>query len=165
MLSRRNIRRHCDGENSPNAGLPSLVLAGCRAYHVLMGPTRPFNFGDLLVSLFATSSRRSCTHAYLTFFLCTLAEQREVSAISPELRLYVYQTARHAAMLLTQQDHRIPRKYLEAVDLAFEMREDDSLARDILDLKTEDDFAPELAKRLLQHLRSDIVGDGAAVAG
>lgn len=116
------------------------------------------------MSLFATTSRRSNPHTYLRLFLSTLANERDAGSMSRELRVYVFETARHAAQFVTDHSHRIPRSYLEAVDLAFEIREDDALAHEILKLETENDFAPEIAKRLLQHLHSNSVGDGAAVA-
>lgn len=116
------------------------------------------------MSLFATTSRRSYPNAYIRIFLSALADETDARSMSHERRSYIYETAKHAAQLVTDHNHCIPRKFLEAVDLAFEMRENDVLAHEILELRTENDFAPELARKLLQQLHSDSLGDRSAIA-
>jgi hypothetical protein len=116
------------------------------------------------VSLFATTSRRSHPAAYLRIFLGTLADERRSHSLSPDLRLYVFLAAQHAAQFASNPDQRVPRGWPEAVDLAFEIRDNGQLVDDILELKTENDFAPGLAQRLLRELRHDSAGDCAATA-
>jgi hypothetical protein len=84
--------------------------------------------------------------------------------MSNELRLYVFETVRHAAQLVTDYNYRVPRQFLEAIDLAFEIRENDKLACEILELKTENDFAPELAQRLLHQIRTYSARDSTTAA-
>ncbi|WP_148028746.1 MULTISPECIES: hypothetical protein [Burkholderia] len=116
------------------------------------------------MSLFATTSRRSQPAAYLKLFLETLADERLARSLSAELRLYVFQAAQHAAHFVSNPAQRVPRGWPEAVDLAFEIRDNDQLVHEILELKTENDIAPELAQRLLREFKHDPVGDRAAVA-
>lgn len=117
------------------------------------------------MSLFATTSRRSQPAAYLRLFLNALADEHTARELSPELRLYVFRTAQHAAHFVSNPGQRVPRGWPEAVDLAFEIRDKKLLVNEILGLQTENDFAPDLAKKLLREFQHDPSGDRAAVAG
>ena len=117
------------------------------------------------MTLFATTSRRSQPAVYLRLFLGALADVQSARSLSPELRRYVFQAAQHAANFINNPSQRVPRGWPEAVDLAFEIRHHDSLVHEILELKTENDFAPELAQKLLREFQHDPIGDRAAVAG
>lgn len=117
------------------------------------------------MSLFATTSRRSQPAAYLRLFLGTLANECSASSLSQELRLYVFQVAQHAANFASNPRQRVPRGWPEAIDLAYEIRGHDSLIHEILELDTENDFPPELAKKLLREFQNDSVGNGAAAFG
>lgn len=117
------------------------------------------------MSLFATTSRRSQPAAYLRLFLGSLASEHSASLLSHELRLYVFQVAQHAANFASNPCRRVPRGWPEAIDLAYEIRGHDSLIDEILELDTENDFPPELAKKLLREFQHDSVGNGAAATG
>jgi hypothetical protein len=117
------------------------------------------------VSLFATTSRRSQPAAYLRLFLGALANENTSHTLSPELRLYVFQAAQHAAHFVSDPSQRVPRGWPEAVDLAFEIRDKNTLVNEILGLQTENDFPSELAQKLLREFQHDPSGDRVAVAG
>jgi hypothetical protein len=101
----------------------------------------------------------------LRLFLSALADVHSARSLSPELRQYVFQAAQHAAHFVSNPEMRVPRGWPEAVDLAFGIRYDDNLVNEILELKTENDFAPELAQKLLHEFQPNVAGDRAAVAG
>lgn len=115
------------------------------------------------MSLFATTSRRSHPAAYLRLFLGTLADEKRAQSLSHELRLYVFHAAQHAALFVSNPAKRVPRGWPEAVNLALEIRDNGQLIHEILELKSENDFAPELAQRLLRELQSDFAGHSSAI--
>lgn len=117
------------------------------------------------MSLFATTSRRSQPAAYLRLFLGTIANEHTAPSLSPELRLYVFQAAQHAANFASNPCQRVPKGWPEAIDLAYEIRGRDSLIHEILELTPENDFPPELAKKLLREFQHDFVGNGATAIG
>lgn len=116
------------------------------------------------MSLFATTSRRSQPAAYLRLFLSALADEHSARLLSPERRRYVFQAAQHAAQFVNDPTQRMPKGWPEALDLAYEIRGKNRLVDEILGLKTEDDFPPELAKKLLSEFQHDPFGDRAEFA-
>ncbi len=107
------------------------------------------------MSLFATASRRSEPASYLRLFLGNLAKTDATIPLSPELREYVFHVVQHAAQFASNPQYRVPRESLEAVDLAYELRQERSLIEEILDLKNANEIRPELAQRLLYQFQHD----------
>ncbi|MBL0729673.1 hypothetical protein [Piscinibacter sp. HJYY11] len=116
------------------------------------------------MSLFATSARRSQPVDYLRIFLTALASEEPTRHLSPEGRHYIFRATQLAAQFIQDPKNRLPVGWPEAVDLAFELRDKRPLVDEILKLKTEDDLAPELARRILSEFQHDSSGDSAAVA-
>jgi hypothetical protein len=107
------------------------------------------------VSLFATASRRSEPASYLRLFLGSLANAHTTTPLSAELREHVFHLVQHAAQFANDPHYRVPRESLEAVDLAYELRQAHSLIEEILDLKSANEIRPELAQRLLHQFQHD----------
>lgn len=99
-------------------------------------------------------SRRSRPTSYLRLFLGALANEDASRTLRPEFRLYVFQAAKHAACFVSNPSCRVPRKWPEAVDLAFAIRDKGVLIDEIHGLQTANDILPELAKKLLLEFHS-----------